>query len=214
MKVTLKQISPAAELNTCWIARVSNPGNQDNPEFEKLLRYCVQHQHWSVFEHAHMTLEIETSLAVATQILRHRSFTFQQWSQRYSDPTELGFEEIELRKQGKKNRQGSEGELEPEVAAEFLAQWEGLKVLIEDLYTRMLEAGVAKECARFILPQSTKTKLYMTGNIRSWIHYIQLRTEPTTQFEHYLVAKAAQEIFVRELPVISAALGWREDHED
>lgn len=209
MKVNLHAITPNAEQTMCYVARVSNPANQDNPNYTKLLRYCIQHGHWSVFEHAHLTLEIKTSLAVATQILRHgKGFCFQQFSQRYSDPTDMGFEYIDLRKQAAKNRQSSTEPLPDDVADALQARIHDLQHQTLKLYDDMLEAGVARECARFILPQATSTRLYMTGNVRSWIHYLQLRTQPDTQSEHRQVALAAQAIFVEQLPTIAEALGW------
>ena len=208
MNVTLNNITPNAEATMAYIARVSNPTNQDNPNYAKLLRYCIDHQHWSVFEHAHMTLEIETSLAIATQILRHRSFTFQQFSQRYSDASDLGFEPIEWRKQAKKNRQSSLDPVDPEIERVLRDCWEGIQEQTANVYNLAIEMGVARECARFVLPQATTTRLYMTGNIRSWIHYLQLRTQPDTQDEHRQVALAARATFCEQLPVIAEALGW------
>ena len=205
MQVSLEEITANAEQRICHIARVSNPANQDNPDYARLLRYCIEHQHWSIFEHSHMTLEIETSLAIATQILRHRSFTFQQFSQRYSDATTLGFEPVQWRKQAAKNRQGS---TEPIDATELTKALSDHLARGAWLYRQLLEAGVARECARFVLPQCTTTRLYMTGNVRSWIHYLQLRTQPDTQLEHRQVATAAQRIFVERLPVVAEALGW------
>lgn len=208
MKIELEEITPFAEEKIIRIARVSNPANQENPEYARLLRYCVRHGHWSVFEHAHMTMYIETSLAVATQILRHRSFTFQQFSQRYADPTELGFERVELRKQADKNRQSSSEIIDTFIEASLLQEWRELQEKTENLYRNMLTFGVAKECARFILPQCTTTRLYMTGNIRSWIHYLQLRTQENVQKEHREVALSIQKFFIREFPVIAEALEW------
>jgi thymidylate synthase (FAD) len=211
VKVILEEITPNAQQRMCRIARVSNPTNQDNPSYAKLLSYCIEHQHWSVFEHAHMTLEIETSLAIATQILRHRSFVFQSFSQRYNSPIAAGleFEPIELRKQAEKNRQSSTEPVSDKQSRIFRYRLAELQSLTESLYQDMLAAGVARECARFALPQNTTTRLYMTGNIRSWIHYLQLRTQPDTQLEHRAVALAAQEIFVEHLPVVATALGWK-----
>lgn len=208
MRVRLEEITEEAERSIIRIARVSNPANQNNPEYAKLIRFCIQHEHWSVFEHAHMTLEIETSRVIAAQILRHRSFTFQEFSQRYSDPTEMGFEPIELRRQAEKNRQSSALRVEPETEQELEEAWFGLLEDIQHLYTRMLALGVAKECARFVLPGCTTTRLYMTGNIRSWIHYIQLRTKENVQLEHRQVALAAKKIFCSQMGVIALALGW------
>lgn len=208
MRVRLEEITEEAERSIIRIARVSNPANQNNPEYAKLIRFCIQHEHWSVFEHAHMTLEIETSRVIAAQILRHRSFTFQEFSQRYSDPTDMGFEPIELRRQAEKNRQSSALRVEPETEQELEEAWIGLLEDIQHLYTRMLALGVAKECARFVLPGCTTTRLYMTGNIRSWIHYIQLRTKENVQLEHRQVALAAKKIFCSQMGVIALALGW------
>lgn len=209
MNVKLQSITPDAEATMIYIARVSNPANQDNPEYARLIRYCLEHGHVSVFEHAHMTLEIETSLAIATQILRHRSFTFQQLSARYQNPLSVGgFEPIELRKQAEKNRQSS---AEPIDSLELAMLIDDHLAHSEWLYGRLLEAGVARECARFVLPQCTQTRLYMTGNIRSWIHYLQLRTQPDTQLEHRQIALAAQVIFIAHLPVVAEALGWTEE---
>jgi thymidylate synthase (FAD) len=208
VKVKLIDLTDDAEGQIIYIARVSNPSNQDNPEYAKLLKYCINHQHWSVFEHAHMSLEIETSLAIATQILRHRSFTFQQFSQRYANAAALGFEAIELRQQAEKNRQSSTDKINAEAEQEFLRRWSQILEDTHHLYHDMIEMGVAKECARFILPQCTQTRLYMTGNIRSWIHYLQLRTGEDVQKEHRQVALTAQKIFISELPVTAQALGW------
>lgn len=208
MKVKLEEITEDAEKRIIRIARVSNPGNQDNPEYAKLLTYCIKNEHWSVFEHAHMTMEIETSVAIATQLLRHRSFTFQQFSQRYSDPTEMGFEPIQLRLQSEKNRQSSIDPLGNELEEELEQNWFAILEEIQHLYNKMLTAGVAKECARFILPQCTTTRLYMTGNIRSWIHYLILRTKVNVQLEHREVAVRAKKIFQSQLPITAIALGW------
>lgn len=208
MLVKLEEITQSAEQRICHIARVSNPANQDNPDYAKLLCYCIEHQHWSVFEHAHMTLEIETSLAIATQILRHRSFTFQQFSQRYSEVYLQDCEPIQFRLQSPKNRQSSTEPISDELAKHYQGRWAFVRGTIEALYLDMLKDGIARECARMILPQATETRLYMTGNIRSWIHYLQLRTQPDTQLEHREVALAAQRIFMRYLPVIADALGW------
>lgn len=208
MRVNLLEVTEEAEKNIVYIARVSNPKNQDSPELSKLIKYCITHQHWSIFEHSSMTLEIETSTAIATQLLRHRSFTFQQFSQRYSDPTELGFEPIAWRMKSEKNRQSSLDLSEPELDAKLIDAWQDIRNQILELYKNAINSGIAKECARFILPQCTTTRLYMTGNIRSWIHYIQLRIQPDTQLEHREVALLAQKIFVAELPLTSLALDW------
>lgn len=208
MHVKLIELTEDAEQLMVYIARVSNPSNQDNRNHARLIRYCLEHGHVSIFEHAHMTLEIETSLAIATQILRHRSFTFQQFSQRYADASQLGFEPLQLREQSEKNRQSSVAVIDLEKNTHYQQRWNFLCGQLEGLYADMLKDGVARECARMVLPQCTATRLYMTGNVRSWIHYLQLRTQPDTQGEHRAVAVAAQAIFVEKLPVVAAALGW------
>jgi thymidylate synthase (FAD) len=192
-----------------YIARVSNPKNQDNESFEGLLKYCIHHQHWSVFEQAYMTLQIETSRAIAAQVLRHRSFTFQEFSQRYADSTELGKIPLpELRRQDVKNRQNSIDDLPNEIAENFRKR---IKLQFDhavDLYEDMLEAGVAKECARFVLPLATPTRIYMTGSCRSWIHYINLRSSNGTQKEHMEIAEDCKKIFAEQYPTVAKALGW------
>lgn len=212
----LISVTPDAERHIAYCARVSNPKNQENDSFEGLLKYCIKNQHWSIFEHAFLTVEINTSLAIATQILRHRSFTFQQFSQRYADSTELQLEipVPDLRRQDTKNRQNSTDDLGDFVK---LSLQEEIRKHFESslrLYNRMLENGVAKECARFVLPQATQTRLYMSGSIRSWIHYIDLRSAHGTQREHMQIAEAIRCIFTCQFPAISAALEWtREECE-
>jgi len=212
----LISVTPDAERHIAYCARVSNPKNQENDSFEGLLKYCIKNQHWSIFEHAFLTVEINTSLAIATQILRHRSFTFQQFSQRYADSTELQLEipVPDLRRQDTKNRQNSTDDLGDFVK---LSLQEEIRKHFESslrLYNRMLENGVAKECARFVLPQATQTRLYMSGSIRSWIHYIDLRSAHGTQREHMKIAEAIRCIFTCQFPAISSALNWtREDCE-
>lgn len=203
-------ITPDAEKTIAYIARVSNPSNQANKECAKLIEYCLKNNHWSIFEHGFMTLEINTNLAVATQILRHRSFTFQQFSQRYADATALT-ESIplpELRTQDHKNRQNSIDDLTPEQVAFWHHKIGALFAQTTQLYNEMLAAGIAKECARFILPQNTNTRMYMSGNVRCWIHYIQLRTAHGTQKEHMAVAQDCKRIFVEQFPIIAKALEW------
>ena len=208
--VKLVSITPDAEKTMAYIARVSNPSNQNNDDFAGLLKYCIKHQHWSVFEQSSMTLEIETSRAIAAQILRHRSFTFQEFSQRYAD-TNLIAEKIPLpalRKQDLKNRQNSTDDLD-----EFVKQDIEMTITAhfnhaEKLYKRMLEAGVAKECARMVLPLATPTRLYMTGSCRSWIHYINLRSAHGTQKEHMDIAHECRKVFTEQFPVVSEALEW------
>ena len=208
--VKLVSITPDAEKTMAYIARVSNPSNQNNDDFAGLLKYCIKHQHWSVFEQSSMTLEIETSRAIAAQILRHRSFTFQEFSQRYAD-TNLIATKIPLpalRKQDLKNRQNSTDDLD-----EFVKQDIEMTITAhfnhaEKLYKRMLEAGVAKECARMVLPLATPTRLYMTGSCRSWVHYINLRSAHGTQKEHMDIAEECRKVFTEQFPVVSKALDW------
>ena len=193
-----------------YVARVSNPQNQENPNVAGLLKYCIKHNHWSVFEQAHMSLEIETNRGIAAQILRHRSFTFQEFSQRYAD-TNLITERIpipDLRRQDTKNRQNSTDDLGDYVKLKFQSEIAELFEHSNNLYKRMLDAGVAKECARFVLPLATPTRIYMTGSVRSWLHYIQLRTANGTQKEHMEIAKECQCIFAGQFPIVSEALGW------
>jgi thymidylate synthase (FAD) len=209
-KVCLVSVTPDAEKTMAYIARVSNPANQENPNYAKLLKYCIEHNHWSVFEQSSMTLEIETNRGIAAQILRHRSFTFQEFSQRYADASLLT-EEIpvpELRKQDTKNRQNSTDDLDPELKRSFERRVKHVFADIMDLYDDMLSAGVAKESARFVLPLATPTRIYMTGSCRSWIHYINLRSANGTQKEHMEIAEAAKKIFICQFPSVSEALGW------
>ena len=212
MKPTVRLISATsdAEKHIAYCARVSNPKNQENSNFEGLLKYCIKNQHWSIFEHAFLTVEINTSLAIATQILRHRSFTFQQFSQRYADSTELQLElpTPDLRRQDTKNRQNSTDDLDYNVKVNLQERIQKHFERSLSLYNEMLEKGVAKECARFVLPQATQTRLYMSGSIRSWMHYIDLRSAHGTQKEHMEVAEAIRCIFTCQFPTISSALGW------
>jgi thymidylate synthase (FAD) len=193
-----------------YVARVSNPQNQENPNVAGLLKYCIKHNHWSVFEQAHMSLEIETNRGIAAQILRHRSFTFQEFSQRYAD-TNLITERIplpDLRRQDTKNRQNSTDDLGDYVKLKFQSEIAELFEHSNNLYKRMLEAGVAKECARFVLPLATPTRIYMTGSVRSWIHYIDLRSAHGTQKEHMDIANACKQVFVEQFPICAEALEW------
>ena len=208
--VSLISVTPEAEKTIGYIARVSNPKNQENPKVEGLLSYCIKHGHWSVFEQATMTLQIETTRGIAAQVLRHRSFTYQEFSQRYADSSMLADEipMIELRRQDTKNRQNSIDDIDPFVRQEFEIKIkkhfeEGMK-----LYKEMLNAQIAKECSRFVLPLATPTRLYMTGSLRSWIHYIDLRSAHGTQKEHMDIANGAKEIFIEQFPTISTALEW------
>lgn len=202
----LISVTPNAEELMAYCARVSSPDNQDNPEYEKLLKYCIKHGHWSVFEMADMTVEIETSRAIAQQILRHRSFNFQEFSQRYSKATD--FEIYEARRQDTKNRQNSIDDMDEDDKAFFMDAQDNITTVANSLYEEALKRGIAKEQARFLLPLSTKTKLYMKGSVRSWIHYINLRGANGTQKEHRDIALAIKEIFKIQFPTIAKALEW------
>ena len=205
----LVSVTPDAEKHIAFCARVSNPNNQDNEKFSGLLKYCIKHQHWSIFEQAFMTLEITTNRGIAAQILRHRSFTFQEFSQRYASTNFLGEIELpELRRQDDKNRQNSIDDLDPELIDKLERQMVTLFSSANSLYQQMLEAGVAKECARFVLPLATPTRIYMTGSIRSWLHYIDLRSSNGTQKEHMDIANNCKEIFVEQFPSIAEAMEW------
>jgi len=209
MNVELISITPDAEKTMAHIARVSNPNNQDNPKYAGLLKYCIKHNHWSVFEQSSMTLEIETTRAIAAQILRHRSFTFQEFSQRYAQSNELGQIELpELRKQDLKNRQNSTDDLDPFVRQKLEAQMITLFSSAQSLYNQMIEEGVAKECARMVLPLCTPTRIYMTGSCLSRIHYIDLRSAHGTQKEHMEIAEACRKVFIEQFPTVSEALEW------
>ena len=209
MNVKLVSITPDAEQTMAYIARVSNPSNQDNEKYSGLLKYCIKHNHWSVFEQSSMTLEIETTRAIAAQILRHRSFTYQEFSQRYAASTALGDIDLpELRKQDLKNRQNSTDDLDPELVEKLNKQMITLFSSAKSLYTQMLDAGVAKECARMVLPLCTPTRIYMTGSCRSWIHYINLRSAHGTQKEHMVIAEACRKVFTEQFPAVSEALEW------
>ena len=209
MTVKLVSITPDAEKTMAYIARVSNPSNQDNEKYAGLLKYCIKHNHWSVFEQSSMTLEIETTRAIAAQILRHRSFTYQEFSQRYAASTALGDIDLpELRRQDEKNRQNSTDDLDPEMVEKFNKQMITLFSSAKSLYEQMLSQGVAKECARMVLPLCTPTRIYMTGSCRSWIHYINLRSAHGTQKEHMLIAEACRKVFIEQFPAVSEALDW------
>ena len=210
MTVKLISITPDAENMMAYIARVSNPNNQDNPNYAGLLKYCIKHNHWSVFEQATLTLEIETTRGIAAQILRHRSFTFQEFSQRYAD-TSLIAEDIplpELRRQDTKNRQNSTDDLPADLRIELYSKIQDHFDAAQNLYKELLEADVAKECARFVLPLAVPTRIYMTGSCRSWIHYINLRSAHGTQKEHMDIANACKKVFAEQFPSVSEALDW------
>ena len=209
-QIKLVSVTPDAEKTIAYVARVSNPANQDNEKFAGLLRYCIQHGLWSVFEQAFMTVEINTTRGLAAQILRHRSFTYQEFSQRYQDVSHIR-EDIplpELRSQDEKNRQNSIDNVEPAVVEKFNAKMRKHFDASIDLYKEMLHDGIAKECARFVLPLATPTRLYMTGSVRSWIHYIELRSAHGTQKEHMDLVENVRTVFKGQFPTVSEALGW------
>jgi thymidylate synthase (FAD) len=209
-QVKLITVTPKAEETMGYVARVSNPANQDNPNVAGLLKYCIKHGHWSVFEQAHMTVEIETTRGLAAQILRHRSFTFQEFSQRYADVSHIR-EDIplpELRSQDLKNRQNSIDDVDLAKVESFNKKMRSLFDQSIDLYKKMLHAGIAKECARFVLPLATPTRIYMTGSVRSWVHYIDLRSAHGTQKEHMDLVENVRKIFVEQFPIVSEAKGW------
>jgi thymidylate synthase (FAD) len=203
--VKFVDITPDAEKKIAYCARVSSP-NQENPEYAKLLAYCIRQCHWSIFEMADMTVEITTTRAIAAQILRHKSFQHQEMSQRYTEA--LDYIPCQARRQDVKNRQNSIDDLTPEIQEWFL--WAQQKNWYEakNLYDIALKEGIAKECARMLLPLNTQTRMYMKGSIRSWIHYLQVRCDVATQKEHRDIADAIKVIFVEQLPVVAKALDW------
>ena len=210
MTVKIISITPDAEKTMAYVARVSNPSNQDNENYAGLLRYCIKHNHWSVFEQSFMTLEIETTRGIAAQILRHRSFTFQEFSQRYAD-TSLLTDYIpipNLRRQDTKNRQNSIDDIPEYLKLKLQGEISEHFAAANTLYKRLLEYGVAKECARFVLPLATPTRIYMTGSCRSWIHYINLRSANGTQQEHMDIALECKKVFAEQFPSVAEALEW------
>lgn len=210
MNVKLISVTPDAEKMMGYVARVSNPSNQENPKVAGLLKYCVKHQHWSVFEQSFMTLEIETTRGLAAQILRHRSFTFQEFSQRYADSSMLAdtIPLFDLRRQDTKNRQNSIDDINPHTRQNFEIKIQKHFDDAMELYQEMLAAGIAKECSRFVLPLAVPTKIYMSGSCRSWIHYIDLRSAHGTQKEHMDIAEACKNVFVEQFPTVAEALEW------
>jgi thymidylate synthase (FAD) len=203
-----------AEQLIVYTARVSSPHNQDNHNTgEKLLRYCIEHGHWSVFETASMTVEIETTRAIAAQLLRHRSFTFQEFSLRYARSTGRAVVPS-VRLQDEKNRQSSLPNPDEALDAWWVAEAGRVMDEAQVLYEQALNRGVAKEVARFVLPLATPTRLYMTGSVRSWIHYLAARLDPATQLEHRQVAVDVAEIFREEFPVVAEAIGLGDKNLD
>jgi thymidylate synthase (FAD) len=210
--VELVHVTPDAESLIAYMARVSNPNNQDNPESERLIKYLIKHRHWSPFEMVNMCVQIETTRSVAAQILRHRSFSFQEFSQRYAPVTKKA-NLPQLRRQDTKNRQNSIDDLNELTVADFNAKMDGLFDLSQRLYDEMLAAGVAKECARDILPLASPTKLYMNGTLRSWLHYTDLRcsksadgTPTGTQLEHKQIADQVKSLIEQQFPTVYAAM--------
>jgi thymidylate synthase (FAD) len=213
MSVKLISVTPDAEKLIAYCARVSNPKGQDNDNYAKLLKYCIDHKHFSIFEQSFMTVEINTTRGLAAQILRHRSFTFQEFSQRYADTTLLA-EDIplfEIRRQDTKNRQNSIDDIDHEIIVKWNTQIREHFSKAKAIYDGMIKDGVAKECARFILPLATPTRLYMSGTVRSWIHYIELRSGHGTQKEHMIIANECKNIFIEQFPTIGEALGWKNE---
>ena len=204
--VKLISITPDSEKLIAYCARVSS-NQQDNPSISKLLRYCIKHKHWSIFETAYLTVEINTSRAISAQILRHRSFTFQEFSQRYAEVPD--FVSYEARRQDKKNRQASIDDMNIEDRHWFSVAQDKVQTLTASLYLDALDKGIAKEQARFLLPMSSKTKIYMTGNVRSWIHYLDQRCKWDTQKEHRDLALKIREIIIEQLPTIAKAVAWK-----
>jgi thymidylate synthase (FAD) len=211
MSVRFVSITPDAEKLIAYCARVSNPSNQENENYAKLIAYCIKNKHWSIFEQAFMTVEIITTRGIAAQILRHKSCNFQEFSQRYAD-TSLLNEDIplfELRRQDNKNRQNSIDDISDEIKVKWNTQVREHFAKSKALYDGMLKDGIAKESARFVLPLATPTKMYMSASIRSFIHWIELRSSHGTQKEHMDIANACKDIFKEQLPIISEALDWR-----
>ncbi len=206
MTVRLISITPDAEKTMAYIARNSSKF-QENPDYAKLMRYCIDHQHWSVFEHASMTIEITTSRMISAQILRHRSFKFSEFSQRYAEP--MDYVPVNARRQAEKNRQSSVDNLPAHIRAWWDREQKEIWEIAQQTYRDALSFGVAKESARAILPMNTQTRIYMTGDCRSWIHYLQLRTQEDTQQEHREIADAIRGIFVEQFPTVAEALGWK-----
>ena len=212
MNVELISVTPKAEDLIVYMARVSAPRNQDNMETApKLLQYLIKHSHWSPFEMANMCVEIETTRSISAQIIRHRSFSFQEFSQRYADVNELGSAVIpHLRRQDYKNRQNSIDDLPAELVGNYYRRISEIFENSEHLYREMVSNGIAKECARNILPLGTQTKLFMNGTLRSYIHYLQVRTDPSTQIEHRQIAEWIKQIFCKEFPIIGEAVFQKE----
>ncbi|PZR57126.1 MAG: FAD-dependent thymidylate synthase [Candidatus Meridianibacter frigidus] len=206
MPCRLIWVTPEAERLMGYCARVSNPENQENPDVAKLLGFCIKHGHWSVFEMADMCIEIQTTRGISAQIIRHRSFHFQEYSARYAKVQRI--EEVHPRRQDAKNRQSSHDDLPAETREWFAEAQSQLFSRARQLYDEALQKGIAKESARFLLPMASGTTIYMKGTVRDWIHYIALRSDPATQLEHRQIALAAKKIFIAQFPNVAQALGW------
>ena len=208
-EVKLISVTPDAEKLMSYCARVSNPNNQDSDDYARLLAYCIRNKHWSIFEMASMNLEINTTRGIAAQILRHRSFNFQEFSQRYADAALLteAIPLFELRRQDNKNRQNSIDDIPDEIRNKWDMKIKEHFTKAKSIYDGMITDGIAKECARFVLPLAMPTRLYVNGNIRSWITYIGLREKQGTQKEHMIIAKACKKVFSEQFPIITEALG-------
>ena len=207
--VSVVQCSDDAEKLIVKIARVSNPKNQSNwATGPKLLKFLIDNSHWSPFEHAYLTVKIFTQVDIAAQICRHRSAVFSQFSQRYAKSTSATMPKF--RAKHPTNRQASLDNLHPEIIASAEETTQALFDQAFSLYERLLEKGVAKECARRILPQATNTNLYMTNNLRNWMMYVNVRTDPSTQLEHRLIAEEIKKILIWKFPITSEAMGWIE----
>ena len=196
----------SAEQLIAYCARVSNPANQDNPDSEKLLKYCVRNEHWSVFEMVNVVMEISTTRDIARQILRHRSFSFQEFSQRYAQVTDMS-PPREARLQDPKNRQNSIKHTDEHLMTTWNDMQEALIEYAQETYDWAIKNGVAKEQARVVLPEGlTMSRMYMNGTLRSWIHWIQLRTKPSTQAEHREIAEQAKQIILEQFPSLKEVI--------
>ncbi len=203
IQVDNQTLTPEGLIAYC--ARVSSP-HQETVDYQKLLAYCIEHKHWSIFEMVDMSVEIITSRAISPQILRHKSFQFQEFSQRYARAQEI--ERYQPRRQDSKNRQNSLDDLDDATKLWFAEAQERMASTALDQYNQALEKGIAKECARVLLPLATQTKLYMKGSVRSWIHYLEVRSDSSTQQEHREIALEIKKIFISQFPVTAAAMGW------
>ena len=203
--VQLVHVTPDAEQLVAYMARVSNPANQDNPNSAKLIRYLIKHKHWSPFEMVNMCVQIKTTRSIAAQILRHRSFSFQEFSQRYAEVQERPITP-NIRRQDTENRQNSIDDMNEFTIQDFQLRANQLYDMANFLYKDMLAAGVAKECARDILPLASPTTMYMNGTIRSWMHYCDLRCANGTQYEHKLIADQVKSLIKQQLPGIYQAM--------